>query len=61
MAVHAGGDKECQGVRPQKGLVLGPPPFDDNGHIETQHKGHRNVVTEVVAVEGHFLKDPAER
>ncbi|MPC16362.1 hypothetical protein E2C01_009184 [Portunus trituberculatus] len=56
-AVHGGGYEECQGVRPGEGHVLLPPPLHHDGHIEAEHEGQWDEVTEVLAVHGHLLEE----
>ena len=37
-------------------LVLGPPPGDDDWHVEAEDKGHGDEVGKVVAVDGDLLE-----
>lgn len=53
--------EEGEGVRPGDGEVLFPPPLHHHTHVEAEHERDGDEVTEVVAVEGNVLEDPAVR
>ncbi len=44
------------GIRPSNVHELLPPALNDQIYIESQHKGERNVVLEVVAVQRDVLE-----
>lgn len=59
MSLDGCGHDQGDCLRPGNALELRPPPLDDDAHVEAEHEGHRNQVTEVSAVQRHFLEGSA--
>lgn len=53
------GDENGCGVRPREALVDAPPTAHHQRHVEAQHEGHGDQVTEASTVKHKALKCPA--
>ena len=55
-ARHEGHEVESEGVRPDDGVVLAPPPVDHLGHVEAEYEAERYEVSRSAHVDTEMLE-----
>ena len=55
-ARHEGHEVESEGVRPDDGVVLAPPPVDHLGHVEAEYEAQGYEVSGSAQVDAQVLE-----